>query len=152
MGRSVVRPTTASPLPIRLTPRTMPSTPSAATIAPITSQGPLRSPRDSGSSHRPISSIAAIIGMLMRKTDPHQKFSTRKPPRTGPTAAPTAATALHTPMATARSRRSGKTCRRIDSVAGMIMAPPMPSRARATMRICGLGASAAAAEARPKRP
>ncbi len=69
---------------------------------------------------------------------------------TGPVAAPTAATAVHTPMATARSRRSGNTCRRIDSVAGMIIAPPTPSRARATMSTPALSAMAATAEAIPK--
>ncbi len=72
IGPSVAGPSSADPLPMRLTPRTMPSTPSAAMIAPMTSQGPLRSPRDSGSSQRPTSSITAIIGMLMRKTEPHQ--------------------------------------------------------------------------------
>ncbi len=71
--------------------------------------------------------------MLTRKTEPHQKCSSRKPPSSGPTAAPTAATALQMPMASARSRRSGKTWRRIDRVAGMIIAPPTPSSARATI-------------------
>lgn len=69
---------------------------------------------------------------------------------TGPVAAPTAATADHTPMATARSRRSGKTCRRIDRVAGMIIAPPTPSMARAAMSTPALSAMAATADATPK--
>ncbi|CAM5587788.1 hypothetical protein SMICM304S_06399 [Streptomyces microflavus] len=94
--------------------------------------------------------MTAISGMLIRKTEPHQKCSTRKPPTTGPTAAPTAATAVHTPMARARSRRSGKTWRRIDRVAGMIIAPPTPRRARAAIRTAGVSAVAASREATPK--
>ena len=94
---------------------------------------------------------AAISGMLIRKTEPHQKCWTRKPPRTGPVAAPTAATAVHMPMAVARSRRSGKTALSMESVAGMIIAPPTPSRARAAMSTSGVVASAATAEATPKR-
>lgn len=70
---------------------------------------------------------------------------------TGPVAAPTAATAVHMPMAMARSRRSGKTWRSIDRVAGMIIAPPTPSRARAAMSTPGESAVAASAEAIPKR-
>ncbi len=93
-----------------------------------------------------------MSGMLMRKTEPHQKCSMRKPPRTGPLAAPIAATAVQMPMARARSRRSGKTWRRIDRVAGMIIAPPTPSRARAAMRTWALSARAAVAEATPKSP
>ncbi len=69
---------------------------------------------------------------------------------TGPVAAPTAATAVHTPMARARSRRSGKTWRSIESVAGMIMAPPTPSRARAPISTAGVPAVAATADATPK--
>ncbi len=136
--------------PSRLTPRTTPSTPPAAMSAPSTSHGPSAAPFDSGSSRRPSGRIRAISGMLMRKTEPHQKCWIRKPPRTGPLAAPMAATAVQMPMASARSRRSGKTCRRIERVAGMIIAPPTPSRARAAMRIWALSARAAIAEAAPK--
>ncbi|GAA2908213.1 hypothetical protein GCM10020221_00380 [Streptomyces thioluteus] len=88
----------------------------------------------------------------MRKTEPHQKCSRRSPPSSGPAAAPTAATALQTPMATARSRRSGKTCRRMESVAGMIIAPPAPSSARAAISTSGSVASEASSEAIPKIP
>ncbi len=142
---------TASPPPSRFTPKTTPNSPAAAISAPVTSQGPAPLPRDSGSSTRPTGRLTSISGMLTRKTAPHQKCSSRKPPSSGPTAAPTAATALQTPMARARSRRSGKTWRRIDRVAGMIMAPPTPSSARATMSISAVGANAATAEATPKR-
>lgn len=85
----------------------------------------------------------------MRKTAPHHRCSTRTPPISGPTAAPAAATALHTPSAIARSRRSVKTCRMIESVAGMIIAPPTPRKARETMSASGVAANAADSEARP---
>jgi hypothetical protein len=55
----------------------------------------------------------------------------------------------HTPMAVARSLTSVKTLRRMLSVAGIIMAPPAPSSARAAMSISGDVASAAAVEATP---
>ncbi len=150
-GPTVSRLTTGSPPPRRFTPRTTPNSPPAAISAPTTSQGPRPSPFDSGSSSRPTGRLTSISGMLTRKTEPHQKCSSRKPPSSGPTAAPTAATALQMPMAIARSRRSGKTCRRIDSVAGMIIAPPTPSSARATISSWALSARAASAEATPKR-
>ncbi len=140
---------TGSPPPSRLTPSTTPNSPAAAISAPTTSQGPVPSPFDSGSSSRPTGRLTSINGMLTRKTEPHQKCSRRKPPSSGPTAAPTAATALQMPMASARSRRSGKTCRRIDKVAGMIIAPPTPSSARAAMSTWALSARAAMAEATP---
>jgi hypothetical protein len=88
---------------------------------------------------------------LTRKTEPHQKCSSSSPPTSGPAAAPTAATALHTPMASARSRRSGNTARSTDSVAGMIIAPPTPSSTRAATSTCGLPAAAASAEAAAKQ-
>ncbi len=137
--------------PSRFTPSTTANSPPAAISAPSRSQGPLPSPFDSGSSRRPTGRLTSISGMLTRKTEPHQKCSSRKPPSSGPTAAPTAATALQMPMASARSRRSGKTCRRMDSVAGMIMAPPTPSSARAAMSTAPLSARAAMPEASPNR-
>ena len=138
------------PVPSRLTPTITARMPSAASAAPRRSQGPSVSPVDSGTSRRANGQITAISGMFTRKTEPHQKCSTRKPPSTGPTAAPTAATALHIPMASARSRRSGKTCRTIDSVAGMIIAPPTPSSARAAISSTGSPAAAATADATAK--
>ncbi len=149
-GTTVNRLATGSPPPSRFTPRTTPKRPAAAISAPTTSQGPRPSPFDSGSSSRPTGRLTSISGMLTRKTEPHQKCSRRNPPSSGPTAAPTAATALQMPMASARSRRSGKTWRRIDSVAGMIIAPPTPSSARAMIRTWALSARAASAEATPK--
>ena len=59
------------------------------------------------------------------KMEPHQKCSSRNPPVRGPSATPTLAVAAHTPMAFGRLW-AGKTFVMIDSVAGMISAPPMP--------------------------
>jgi hypothetical protein len=63
---------------------------------------------------------------LMQKTDPHQKFSSSQPLVMGPAATAMPLTALHTPMAAARSRVSRKTLVRIARVAGKISAAPRP--------------------------
>ena len=74
------------------------------------------------------------IGTLTRKTEPHQKCCEQEAAdAAGPMATPTPATPAHTPMARPRSVGSGKTLVRIDSVAGMISAPPMPMNARVTI-------------------
>jgi hypothetical protein len=72
----------------------------------------------------------------MRKTEPHQNFSSSAPPTTGPiaTARPTAP--AQTPIALPRSRGS-KTLEMIDSVDGMTAAPPMPMSARAQISWVG---------------
>jgi hypothetical protein len=150
-GSTVAALPAGSPPPSRFTPKTIANSPAAAISAPTTSQGPSPSPFDSGSSSRPTGRLTSISGMFTRNTEPHQKCSSRNPPSSGPTAAPTAATALQMPMASARSRRSGKTWRRIDSVAGMIIAPPTPSSARATISTWALSARAAMPEATPNR-
>ena len=87
---------------------------------------------DVGTSTRPPISAAATRGMLTRNTDPHQKCSSRKPLATGPMAAPAPARPAHRAMALARSW-GGKTLVRIDSVAGMIRAAPIPMTARRAM-------------------
>ena len=69
----------------------------------------------------------------MRNTEPHQKCSSSTPPRTGPNAAPPDATEAQTPMAMARSRSSVKVSRRMDSVAGIIIAAPTANSVRAAI-------------------
>ena len=64
-----------------------------------------------------------MIGTLTKKTDPHEKCSSRKPLTTGPTAAPPPEIPAHTAMALPRSC-GGKTLVRIESVAGMTNAAP----------------------------
>ena len=58
------------------------------------------------------------------KIEPHQKWSSRKPPATGPSATPSPAVAAQMPIAVARSRASVKTLISSDSVAGMMNAAP----------------------------
>ncbi|KAG1433819.1 hypothetical protein G6F55_014653 [Rhizopus delemar] len=79
-------------------------------------------------------SASSTIGTLIRSTEPHQKCSSSTPPTTGPSAAPPEATDAQMPMATARSRASGKVGRMRDRVAGIIMAAPTASSTRAAIR------------------
>ena len=62
-----------------------------------------------------------MIGTLIRKTEPHQKFSSSAPPTTGPMATPSPTAPAQTPMALPRSRGS-KTLEMIDRVDGMTAA------------------------------
>ena len=81
------------------------------------------------------------------KIEPQLKWASSTPPSTGPRAMPTAAMAAQMAMARARSSASGKTVPRIDSVDGMIMAPPMPMKARVAMSTLASVANAAARRA-----
>lgn len=67
---------------------------------------------------------------MIRKTEPHQKWSSNQPPVTGPMATAMPEVPAQMAMARARSRWSVNTLVRIESVAGMISAPPMPMTAR----------------------
>ena len=67
------------------------------------------------------------------KIEPHQKWSSRNPPTTGPSATPRPAVAAHMPIAVARSRGSANTLISSDSVAGMMNAAPAPITARAAI-------------------
>ncbi len=78
-------------------------------------------------------------GTLIRKTEPHQKYSSSTPPIRGPTAAPLEATAPHRPIAMARSLSSLKVNRMIDRVAGIIIAAPTASRARPPISSAAVG-------------
>jgi hypothetical protein len=89
------------------------------------------------------------MGTLIRKTDPHQKWTSRKPPRIGPIATPSPAVPDHMPMARARSRSVSKTLVRIDSVHGIRAAAPTPMTARAIVRRSGAPDQAASADPAP---
>ena len=65
-------------------------------------------------------------------------------------ATPRPDTPAQMPMALARSAGSVKTLVRMDSVAGMISAPPMPMNARAPMRALAEPLKAASTEPTPK--
>ena len=94
-------------------------------------------------------SAAITIGTLTRNTAVQSNCSIRKPPAAGPTPTPMPATAAQMPIAFGRSS-AGKTLVRIDSVVGMISAPPTPIRARVAISISGEVANAEASEAPPK--
>jgi hypothetical protein len=93
---------------------------------------------------------AIAIGRLMRKTDPHQKCASKRPPRMGPSATPMPVVADQIPIARARSRSVVKTFVRIDNVQGMSAAAPTPITARAVVKTSGLFDKAAKADPAPK--
>ena len=107
--------------------------PTPESAAPVQSMRRATGSRDSGRSRRPATTAIAISGTLTMKIEPHQKWSSRKPPTTGPSATPRPAVAAQMPIAIARSRVSVKTLIRSESVAGMMNAAPAPMTARATM-------------------
>jgi hypothetical protein len=94
-------------------------------------------------------SAATTNGRLTRKTAFQLACSISQPPATGPMAMPSPDTPAHTPIAFGRSW-AGKTAMMIDSVEGMMNAPPMPMIARAPISISGAVASAERPEPRPK--
>ncbi len=75
------------------------------------------------------------IGTFTMNTEPHQKCSSSTPPVMGPRPTPSADTPAHTPIARPRSAGSVKTFVMIDSVDGMMNAPPTPMSARVPMSI-----------------
>jgi len=85
---------------------------------------------------------------LTRKTAFQLACSISQPPATGPMAMPRPETPAHTPIAFARSW-AGKTAV-IDSVDGMMNAPPTPIRARVAISISGDVARAERPEPSPK--
>jgi hypothetical protein len=87
--------------------------------------------RDSGTSRRPARIATAATGTLTMNTEPHQKWSSKVPPTSGPRTTPRPTTPDQIPIANARSRASVNTLVRIDRVAGMMnaAAPPMTARA-----------------------
>ena len=104
---------------------------------------------DSGSRIGPRTSRSTIAGRFTRKTEPHQKCSTRTPLMTEPSAMPAVITPDHRPIALERWAGSVKSVRMIASVDGIRVAPPMPSTARAAISVSALSAYAATSEAAP---
>ena len=105
--------------------------------------------RLSGTSQRPATSAPATIGRFTRKIQAQLVCSISQPPATGPIAMPMPETPAQMPIAFARSC-AGKLATRIESVDGMMNAPPMPISARITIRSSGVVASAEPSEPRPK--
>ena len=97
-------------------------------------------------------SASATIGRLTRKTELQPKCSISQPPPTGPMAMPSPATAAQMPIAFGRSS-AGKTLVRIESVDGMISAPPIPMSARLAISASGAsGERRERASRRRRRP
>ncbi len=86
-----------------------------------------------GTRNHPATSASATSGRLTQNTELHSKWRSSSPPVTGPMATARPEKPAHTAIARPRSRGSRKTLVRIDSVAGMISAPPMPMKARLAM-------------------
>ncbi len=107
--------------------------------APVRSNPPAFSSRDSGRSTGPRISNSTMTGTLIRKTEPHQKASSSSPPTIGPAARPPVNAAVHTPTATRRWVSSRNIVRSSASVEGARVAPPTPSSARAAMSVSAVG-------------
>ena len=116
-----------------MTAQTKATRPTPESPAPVQSIRRATGSRDSGMSLRPATIAIAVSGTFTMKIDPHQKWSSRKPPTTGPSATPRPAVAAQMPIAIVRSRVSVKTLIRSESVAGMMNAAPAPMTARAMM-------------------
>ena len=73
-----------------MTPNRNTPSPNTESSAPITSRWGASCFRDSGITRSPTTTPAATIGTFTRKTEPHQKRSSRIPPTTGPIVSPAA--------------------------------------------------------------
>ena len=73
------------------------------------------------------------IGTLIRNTEPHQKWTSSKPPMIGPSAIPTPLVPAQKPIARCRTAGSWNMSVMMASVDGMISAAPMPMLARAAI-------------------
>ncbi|MGI3201496.1 hypothetical protein ACRJ4W_29935 [Streptomyces sp. GLT-R25] len=114
------------------------------------SQGRSARPDPPGARNAAATRASRTTGTLTRNTEPHQKCSSRKPPRTGPSAVPTTDVVPQIPIATPRSRSSSKVSRISASVEGIIVAAPTARKARAVISIPGEDAKAAIVDAAPK--
>ena len=100
--------------------------------APRRSKAPGSGSRLSGTRAKPAIRATATIGTLSQNTELQENHSSSRPPTNGPRPMPTPAIADQIPIALPRSSR-GKMSMITDSVAGMIIAPPMPIAARSTI-------------------
>ena len=130
-------------------PHTSALRPAVESTKPGTSSRGAAGSRDSGTSGRCASRAATTNGMLTRKIQLQSACSTIQPPATGPIAMPSPDTAAQAPIAFARSC-AGNVAVRIDSVEGMMNAPPTPISARLAISISAEPAMADSSEPRPK--
>jgi len=107
--------------------------PSPASTMPTASNGSGRSARRSSMKSVASTMPAIPIGILMRKIQCQVMYVVMKPPSAGPISGPTSAGIVTQTMALISSRRS--TVRtRIKRPTGVIIAPPMPWKMRATTK------------------
>ena len=106
------------------------------------------SSRLSGTRKRPATSATTTTGTLTRKIQLQSACSISQPPVTGPIAIPSPETPAQMPIALPRSC-AGNVAVRIESVDGMMNAPPMPIRPRITISSSGEVASADPSEPSP---
>ena len=111
-------------------PNSRPPRPMIDSTAPSGSRSPWLGSFDFGIMKTPATRAIRAIGTLTQNTELHEKWSSSRPPVTGPIATPSPEKPAQTAIARPRSRGSRKTLARIDSVEGMISAPPMPMNAR----------------------
>ena len=116
---------------------------------PGTSKCGRRSLRDSGTNAAAAASATSTTGMLMRKTEPHQKVVSSQPPSRGPMGWPIMVAAMTAATALGRSS-SEKSEGSAPRAAGMTMAAPTPSRMRAAMNCPDVPAYAHASEPTPR--
>ena len=116
---------------------------------PRTSSRGADSSRLSGTRKRPAISATTTTGRLTRKIQLQLACSISQPPVTGPIAIPMPDTPAQIPIALPRSL-AGNVAVRIDSVEGMINAPPTPIRPRIAISSPGEVAIAEPSEPRPK--
>ena len=93
---------------------------------------------------------STTTGMLMKKIACQEKWSIRMPQSTGLPTRPSRVTEVHAAIALRRSS-SSKTTMRMDSVDGMISAPPTPIATRTPIISPGLATKTAASDAAPNR-
>jgi hypothetical protein len=122
--------------------------PRAESRKPPTSSRGASGSRDSGTRKRPAASATATIGRLTRNTRLQSPCSTSQPPVTGPMTMPRPLTAAQIPIALPRSC-AGNTAVRMESVDGMMNAPPMPISARVRISMSDEPASAERADPSP---
>ena len=102
--------------------------------------------RESGTRCSAPTNATTSSGTLIQNTDDHEKLRISAPPTIGPSAMPAPLAAVQTAIALARSRGSPNTLTRIDSVVGMMSAPPRPMTQRPAISIVVEPAVAATTE------
>src|SRR6266496_3604351 len=123
------------------------STAASDSNEPNASNRPAAGLRYSGSRTGPSRSSSAIAGRLSRNAEPHQKWSSSKPPTIGPTVTPPVIAPVHTAIAVLRWPASRNMFRISASVEGINVAPARPNTARAPISMPALPAYAAATDA-----